>query len=596
MQSFEEVAAFIRQNEVGRRAWLETPYGRRLLSYADLTATGRYLHFVEAWIRRVRPFYANSHTSISSTGRVMTELREEARRVIRRAVNAGPHDEVLFIGSGATSAVNKLVGLLGLRISEPLEREFQLSHAIPVERRPVVFVGPYEHHSNELPWLESVAQVVEIGLTKEGRIDLDQLEREAARFTDRPLRLGTFSAASNVTGIISDVPEIARRLHRHGAYACFDYAAAGPYVPIDMHPSDPDACLDAVFLSTHKFIGGPEGSGLLVAHQSLFRTRSPERPGGGTVDYVAAFDELSVDYSRRLDEREEGGTPAILGDLRAGIGFLVKEMAGPARIKQHDTALAAYALKRLSRHPNIKVLGPTDVERLPILSFNIERLHHDLVSALLDHLFGIQNRAGCSCAGPYGHRLLGIDRAKSESYRAQISRGVLGLKPGWVRVTLPYYASDEDVEFLLSAIEFVADHGQAFVPEYRLGWLDGVWRHIERPMSDVMPLELTVDALVEAAQSFAAGDHEAPMSMAQLRAERRRYFDEAKSVAERLETKWAAHPPVWSPPLGRPEVEPLVWFDYVHTDQPWDRVPAQAPERPRPSRCHHQRPDPQLQH
>lgn len=585
MQSFEEVAAFIRQNEVGRRAWLDTPYGRRLVSYADLTATGRYLHFVEAWLRRVRPFYANSHTAISSTGRVMTELREEARKVIRRAVNAGPQDEVLFVGSGATAAVNKLVGLLGWRISEPLEREFKLSSLIPREKRPVVFVGPYEHHSNELPWLESVAEVVAIGLTPQGQIDLVDLESKLELYVERAVKLGAFSAASNVTGVVSDVKAVARVLHKHGAWAVFDFAAGGPYMPIDMHPTDEAERIDALFLSTHKFIGGPEGSGVLVAHRDFFKTRSPERPGGGTVDYVASFERTSVDYVGRLDEREEGGTPAILGDIRAGIGFLVKEMIGPPRIFEHDTHLAEYALSRLGRHPGIELLGPTEVPRLPIISFNIKRLHHDFVSALLDHLFGIQNRAGCSCAGPYGHRLLGIDRERSESYRSQIARGLVGLKPGWVRVTLPYYASDEDIEFLLSAIEFVADHGRDFLPEYRLGWLDGVWRHTERPMSDVKPIELTVAALTEAAQSFAAGDHEQPLSIAQIRAERRRYFDEARAQVKTLKSNAERSAVLWNPPTGQPAVDALVWFDTVHTDSPWSQVPERATPRPLPSRC-----------
>lgn len=585
MQTFEEVAAFIRQNEVGRRAWLDTPYGRRLVCYADLTATGRSLHFVEAWLRRVRPFYANSHTAISSTGRVMTQLREEARRVVRRSVGAGPEDEVLFVGSGATAAINKLVGLLGWRISEPLERQYGLSAAIPREERPVVLLGPFEHHSNELPWLESVAEVVEVGLTPEGQVDLGDLQRQLQRFSARPFKLGSFSAASNVTGVLSDVRAIARVLHRHGALACFDYAAGGPYLPIDMHPDDEAERIDALFLSTHKFIGGPEGSGVLVAHRGLFRTRSPERPGGGTVDYVAAFDPTSVDYVGRLDEREEGGTPAILGDVRAGIGFLVKEMAGPERILEHELALAERALGRLARHPRIHVLGPTKAPRLPIISFNVERLHHDFVSALLDHLFGIQNRAGCSCAGPYGHRLLGIDRQRSELYRRQIARGVLGVKPGWVRLSLPYYGSDEDIEFLLSAVEFVADRGHLFLQDYRLGWLDGVWRHRERPMLDVEPIELTVAALVEAAQSFAAGDHEQPMSNAQVRAARRRAFEEANARARALEAPLGGTAPNWRNATGQPEVDALVWFDWLHADAPWAQVPPTPPARPAPSRC-----------
>ncbi len=567
MRSFDEVRSFIRQNEVGRRASIETPFGRRLLYYADLTATGRYLHFVEAWIRRVRPFYANSHTEISSTGRVMTELREQARRVIHRAVHAGPDDVVVFVGSGATAAANKLVGLLGIKIAEPLEREHRLSAAIPRERRPVVFVGPYEHHSNHLPWMETVADLVNVELDARGGIDLDDLAAKLARFAERPLKVGAFSAASNVTGVLSDVPAIARTLHRAGALACFDYAAAGPYVPIDMHPPDPEARVDALFLSTHKFLGGPQGSGVLVAHKEVFRSRAPERPGGGTVEFVSGYRPESVDYAHRLDEREEGGTPSIVGDLRAGTAFLVKEMLGPERILAHEQAIAARATARLARNPRIQLLGPIDLPRLAILSFNVERLHHDLVSALLDHLFGIQNRAGCSCAGPYGMKLLGLDGPRTEALRDLVTQGVLGIKPGWVRISLPYYASEEDLEFVLRAVEFVADHGRSFVPIYRLGWRDGVWRHVERPVPDVPPLELTVEALEEASQSFSAGDHEAPISEAQVRAERARYFADAERVAAELAERWRRDPPRWNRPTGRPEIDRLIWFDYVHTDE-----------------------------
>ncbi len=563
--NYEKAVALIRQNEVGRRACIETPFGRRLICYADLTATGRYLHFVEAWIRRVRPFYANSHTAVSSTGRIMTELREQARRVVKRSVNASDDDVALFVGTGATAAVNKLVGILGLCISEPLDREFGFSQSIPPERRPVVIVGPYEHHSNELPWLESVADLVEVAIDANGAIDLRDLDAKLAEYRDRPLKIGSFSAASNVTGVISDVRAIARILHRHGAYAFFDYAAAAPYVPIDMHPANPDERIDAVFLSPHKFIGGPQASGVLVAHRSLFRTRRPERPGGGTVHYVSGPTRDAVDYVERLDEREEGGTPGIMSDVRTGVSFLVKEMLGPKHIVQHEVELAARAMKRLARHPRIRMLGSMELPRLAILSFNIEGLHHDLVSALLDHLFGIQNRAGCACAGPYGHRLLGIDRERSEKYRAQIAKGVNGIKPGWVRLSLPFYWSHADIEFALAAVEFVADHGRAFVPAYVLDWRDGVWRHRERPVPDIAPIEFTVEALEEAAQSFAAGDHEAPLSERELAAERARYFDEAKRAAECVRGVGERESLPWSPGHGDPAVDELVWFEYVHT-------------------------------
>jgi selenocysteine lyase/cysteine desulfurase len=563
MLPFDEVTARIRLAEAGRRSVVETPFGKRLLTYADQTATGRSLAFVEGALAGVRPLYANTHTAISTTGRVMTRLREEARASVAAAVHAGPDDVVVFAGSGATAAINKLVGLLGLRIDEPLERRYRLSRQIPAAERPVVLVTPYEHHSNELPWLESVAEVVEVALGADGRLDLEDLDRLARGFADRPLKVGAFSAASNVTGALTDVGAVARVLHGHGFLACADYAAAGPYLPIDMHPADPAERLDALFVSTHKFVGGCEGSGVLVAHRDLFRTRVPERPGGGTVDYVAAFEKLAVDYTSHLAEREEGGTPDILGDIRAGLAFQVKEAAGPARILAHDLALGAMASRRLASHPRLTLYGPAG-PRLPILSFNIEGLHHDLASVLLDHLFGIQNRAGCGCAGPYGHKLLGVGPERSALHRRAIAEGTLALKPGWVRLALPWYATADEVEFLLSAVEFLADHGEAFVPLYRLGWRDGVWHHVGGEPADPVPLTFDPAALMEAAAGRAPwASSEVPLDEAAAAEARARYLAEARALAARLEARWLAAPPRWNRPTGDAFVDGMVWFRYV---------------------------------
>lgn len=564
MTRFDELTELLRCQEVGRGATLRTPFGSRLLFYADSTATGRFVHFVEAWLSQVRPFYGNTHTAVSSTGRIMSRLREQARDVVRRSVNAGTDDIVVFVGSGATAAVNKLVGLLGLRIDEPIERLYRLSAHIAPSERPVVFVGPYEHHSNQLPWVESIATVVEIGLDERGHVSMGDLEAKLAAFADRSLRIGAFSAASNVTGLLTDVPRLAKTLHRAGAIACFDFAASGPYAPIDMHPPDPDQRIDALFVSPHKFMGGPNASGLLVAHRSLFRSARPERPGGGTVDYVGGADRSQIDYTTRLDEREEGGTPSIIGDLRTGVAFLLKEMVGPNEILEHEVAVAARAVQRLARHPRITVYGPAREPRLAILSFNVKGLHHDFVSTLLDHLFGIQNRSGCSCAGPYGHRLLGIEPDVSALYRAQIARGVLGIKPGWVRVSLPYYASDEELEFVLGAIEFIADRGDSFLPLYRFGWRDGIWQHVEHPMLDAQPIELTPEALRDAAAEFGTRSPEPRLPGAEVDRERALYLDEAVRIAADLDARWKHSPPVYRTSTGNPDIDPLIWFRFVH--------------------------------
>jgi selenocysteine lyase/cysteine desulfurase len=561
MSTFQDLAVRLRGAECSRGARIPTPFGPRLVHPADGTATGHHLDFVERWVDALRPLYANTHTAVSTTGRVMNGLREQARAAIARSVNAGPEDVVLFTGSGATAAVNKLVGLLGLRIPEPLEREHRLSAHVPPEKRPVILVGPYEHHSNVLPWVESIADVEEVTLDSRGNIDLDDLRRRARAARGRPLVAGAFSAASNVDGLLTDVAAAARVLHEEGALAFVDYAAGGPYLPIDMHPADPLSRLDAVFVSTHKFPGGPEGSGVLVAHRDLFQTRTPERPGGGTVDYVSGCRHDQVDYVHRLSEREEGGTPDIVGDLRAGIAFALKDHAGAAAIRDHDVALARMAVERLSRHPRIRVYGPLDLPRLPILSFNVDGLHHDLVSALLDHLFGIQNRAGCSCAGPYGHRLLGIEGDRSERYRRLIAGGVLGAKPGWVRVSLPWYAAPEDVEFTLRAVEFVASRGEAFVPLYRLDWRDGVWRHREGEVAEPSPVRLTAESVLSGPPL--AGAIPSP---SEREVERARYLAEAERVADGLEERWRRQPPPWNRPTGRADVDALVWFRYVETE------------------------------
>jgi selenocysteine lyase/cysteine desulfurase len=485
-----DIIAAIRANVIGEDEAVVGPFGLRRVTYADYTASGRSVGFIEDFIRQaVLPLYGNTHTESSGTGLQTTRFREDARRIIRDAVGATAADHVvLFAGSGSTGAIDKLIDCLEIRLPADLDARYDLRARIPAAERPVVFIGPYEHHSNELPWRESLADLIVIPEDHDGRIDISALERELVAHIDRPLKIGSFSAASNVTGLLSDTRAISILLHRHGALSFYDYAAAAPYVSIAMGPfapgeTDPLAYHDAIFISPHKFIGGPGTPGVLVARRDLFQNTVPSTPGGGTVAYVNPTEHR---YLSEIEHREEGGTPAIVESIRAGLVFALKASVGTDAIREREESFIHRAIDRWSGHPEIEILGNPTLDRLSIVSFVVRftgddgarrYLHHNYVVALLNDLFGIQARGGCSCAGPYGHRLLGIDLERSHEFERQIGRGSEGIKPGWVRVSFNYFISEAVFDFILAAVEFVATDGWRLLPQYAFEPASGLWLH-----------------------------------------------------------------------------------------------------------------------
>ena len=467
-ESLENYFDPFRDNTIGRGQTFCFPSGQKELIYADWTASGRGYRPIENCLQNeVVPFFANTHTQTTITGTLMTKAYEEAKGIVKEHVHANQDDVLIFCGSGMTSAVNKLQRLLGIRMSErwmdytPGGKSLEIDEAL----RPVVFVTSMEHHSNHISWLETIATVEIIAQTEEGHVDLKHFERLLSEYKSRKNKIAAVTACSNVTGIQTPYHEIAKLIHAHDGLCFVDFASAAPYVQMNMHPEDAEACLDAIYFSMHKFLGGPGTPGVLIFNRKIYRNAVPDHPGGGTILYSNPWKVRK--YVTDIELREDGGTPPVLQGIKAAMCIRLKETMGVENILQREEELLKIAFTRLSEMTPVTILQGNARKRLGIISFIVKGAHYNLIVRLLNDKFGIQTRGGCSCAGTYGHRLLNVDPAWSHKIWSAIHSGDLSSKPGWIRVSLHPTMTDQEIEFIMDAIESTASNFREWMIDYQ---------------------------------------------------------------------------------------------------------------------------------
>ena len=397
--------------------------------YFDWTASGLANRIIESRVLEILPYYANTHSTSAKHAMLIQSLYEESKRQIRQSLGLSEDFVVLACGSGATGAIKKFQELLGIYLPPESRKVVEIKQ----DSLPLVVVGAFEHHSNEVSFREGLCEVFRIPLKENLEFDLEACERVLEANRHRKIIL-SYSLLSNVTGNLAPFNELAALGRKYGCVIVLDMASSSP----DFQLLDCDS-FDACFLSPHKLLGGVGSSGLLCIRKSLIDTRqSPTFAGGGVVFYV---DRQTQIY--RLDEelREEAGTPPILQVFRAALAYRLRDEMGLEWIRQRKHTLMRIFLKSLKQIPEVEIYGSE--QHLGIVSFNIAGLSPFKLSYLLSTNYNIQTRAGCSCAGPYGHDLLGLEdgvyRGEEDPY-------------GWLRVSLHYTHSREDIEYFFGAL------------------------------------------------------------------------------------------------------------------------------------------------
>lgn len=523
---------YIDDNVIGKNGIFFGPFGRRKVVYCDYTASGRSLQFLEEYItKEVLPLLGDTRTSTSICSLQSSLFRHEARDIVRHAVGAGEQDAVLFMGQGTAGALRTL--LRHLDLTTPT----------------VVFVGPFEHHGNLRPWREYGVKIIRIKETREGFLDLNDLERklESERKENSTARMvGYFSAASCITGVLADDVATTLLLRQHKALSIWDYTSAAPNVRMEMNPHLPGVGetavhKDAIIFAGHKFIGGVQSPGVLIVKRSLLRE-----------EFEAEDMRDSHRYLHDPELREESGTAGVVGAIRCGLALQLKENVTPQAIAARQDKISRQVLAHVRTIPELILLGSTsqNVKRLPIFSFMVRHprgtfLHHNFVCAVLNDVFGVQARGGCACAGRYAHDLMGIDEKLAKEYEAVLQSGgddvkeesnAEALRPGFARLSFPYFMSEAEVAFVLEALKMVATEGWKLLPQYVLNPDTGEWRHhtnsVFKERKWLGAIRYT-DGRMNATERRVSGSGIFPQSHSDCLQTARNIFNKARKMAQR---------------------------------------------------------------
>lgn len=461
----ENYFSHFKQQIIGNDLQYNSPFGQQKMIYADWVASGRLYGPIEEKIQHLfGPWVANTHTETSESGTITTKAYHHAQQIIKKHVNANSDDVLITSGNGMTGVINKFQRILGFKRYGTNEHPFNKIEQMPAEKRPVVFVTHMEHHSNQTSWEETIADVVVLQPNENMEVDENELLKQLEKYKNREIKVGSFSACSNVTGVRTDYQKLAHIMHTNNGLCFVDFAANAPYDAINMHPQEELEHLDAIFFSPHKFLGGPGSSGVLIFNKKLYSNNVPDNPGGGTVDWTNPWGEYK--YVDNIEAREDGGTPGFLQAIRIALAIQLKEKMGVENIHRREVQLLERVFDGMKKINGLHILAENIKDRLGVVSFYMEDIHYNLIVKIMNDRFGVQLRGGCACAGTYGHFLLGVSPEKSREISQKINSGDLSEKPGWVRLSLHPTMTDQELDTVIDGLSQLAKNYPEWAKEY----------------------------------------------------------------------------------------------------------------------------------